>query len=197
MAKKKRSSIERTRYYVAIGFRLLLIGAIGFTLFRADWTSLALASLTLFLTFVPNMLVKGTGVTFPNAFEIAAMFFIFAAMFLGELFEFYDLVWWWDLMLHATFGAVIGLVGFSFVHNLSKEKIINRRSYFVFFAASFAIAIGTLWEIFEFAMDSLFGLNMLKSGLNDTMWDLIVESAAALIVAFAAYYYLRRQKDED
>ena len=37
----------------------------------------------------------------------------------------------------------------------------------------FAITIGALWEVFEFGMDQLFGLNMQKSGLLDTMGDLI------------------------
>ena len=47
------------------------------------------------------------------------------------------------------------------------------------FAFTFALALGNVWEIFEFGMDRLFGLTMQKpmagdpSGLTDTMWDLI------------------------
>jgi uncharacterized membrane protein YjdF len=56
------------------------------------------------------------------------------------------------------------------------------------FAFVFAIALGTLWEIFEFAMDQIFGLEMQKpmfgdpSGLTDTMWDMIVNAIGAGIV---------------
>jgi hypothetical protein len=46
-------------------------------------------------------------------------------------------------------------------------------------------------------MDQVFGLNMQKamfgdpSGLTDTMWDLIVDMAGALVIAFLGYGYLK------
>ena len=59
------------------------------------------------------------------------------------------------------------------------------------FSFSFAIAIGVVWEIFEFFMDISFGLNMQKSGLIDTMGDLIVDSLGALLASGIGYFYLR------
>lgn len=65
------------------------------------------------------------------------------------------------------------------------------------FAFVFAVALGALWEVFEFAMDSLFGMNMQKailgdpSGLTDTMWDLIVDAAGALVIAVLGRQWLR------
>ena len=58
-------------------------------------------------------------------------------------------------------------------------------------AFCFALSIGALWEIFEFTMDQLFGLNMQKSGLIDTMWDLIVDTGGALFGASAGFLYLK------
>jgi hypothetical protein len=49
-----------------------------------------------------------------------------------------------------------------------------------------------MWEIFEFAMDQAFGLNMQKSGLPDTMLDLIVDTLGAGIGALAGFFYLKR-----
>jgi hypothetical protein len=43
-------------------------------------------------------------------------------------------------------------------------------------------------------MDNTFGFNMQKSGLRDTMWDLIVDTGGAFISAFSGYLYLRYQK---
>ncbi len=40
-------------------------------------------------------------------------------------------------------------------------------------------------------MDQLFGMNMQKSGLVDTMWDLIVDSIGAAIIALLGWAYLR------
>ena len=59
------------------------------------------------------------------------------------------------------------------------------------FSFCFAIALGALWEIFEFAMDSFFGFNMQKTGLRDTMWDMIVNTVGALIASISGYVYLR------
>jgi hypothetical protein len=59
----------------------------------------------------------------------------------------------------------------------------------------FALGMGTLWEIFEFAMDRLWGMNMQKamlgdpSGLTDTMWDLIVDAVGAGGIAILGYGY--------
>ena len=40
-------------------------------------------------------------------------------------------------------------------------------------------------------MDQIFGLNMQKSGLVDTMWDLIVDTIGAAVIAILGYGYLR------
>ena len=66
----------------------------------------------------------------------------------------------------------------------------------------FAVGIGALWEIFEFSMDSHFNLDMQKemlgdpSGLTDTMWDLIVDTLGALVIAILGYGYVKTAKNE-
>jgi hypothetical protein len=59
------------------------------------------------------------------------------------------------------------------------------------FSFAFAVAVGSIWEIFEFTMDSFLGLNMQKSGLVDTMWDLIVDALGALVIAVLGYFYTK------
>jgi hypothetical protein len=59
------------------------------------------------------------------------------------------------------------------------------------FSFCFALAIGALWEIYEFAMDSIFGLNMQKSGLVDTMWDLVVDAGGAFVASLIGYFYIK------
>jgi uncharacterized membrane protein YjdF len=60
-----------------------------------------------------------------------------------------------------------------------------------FVAFCFAVTIGCAWEIFEFGMDQIFGLNMQKTGLVDTMWDLIVDMIGAAIGATAGFFFLK------
>lgn len=64
----------------------------------------------------------------------------------------------------------------------------------------FAVAMGTLWEIFEFTMDRVVGTNMQKpmfddsSGLTDTMWDVIVNMLGALAVSALGWWYMIRRE---
>jgi hypothetical protein len=55
------------------------------------------------------------------------------------------------------------------------------------------MTVGLLWEVFEFAMDSLFSLNMQKSGLVDTMGDLMVNMVGGALAAGAGVLYLMRR----
>jgi uncharacterized membrane protein YjdF len=74
------------------------------------------------------------------------------------------------------------------------------------FAFCFALAAGTIWEIYEFVVDRILGLNMQKymladgtqlvgsAALHDTMEDLIVDAVSALIVSVFGYLMLKRQQ---
>ena len=99
--------------------------------------------------------------------------------------------------MHTTSGILLGIVGFVLVYNLNKEKRVQLKmnmGFVALFAFVFAVTIGSMWEIFEFAMDSFFGLNMQKSGLTDTMSDLIVDALGALFISIVGYLYIKDKK---
>jgi uncharacterized membrane protein YjdF len=88
------------------------------------------------------------------------------------------------------------------VHSLNETREIGvhlKPGFVSLFAFMFAVGVGALWEIFEFGMDNLFDMNMQKemlgdpSGLTDTMWDLIVDTAGASIIATLGYGYIKTQ----
>ena len=54
-------------------------------------------------------------------------------------------------------------------------------------ATSISIHLGVAWEIFEYFMDTNLGWNMQKSGLDDTMLDMVADSVGAAIGSLAAY----------
>jgi hypothetical protein len=84
-------------------------------------------------------------------------------------------------------------------HEMKQKEYLDmhmNQGFVALFAFMLAVGLGALWEIFEFCMDSLFGLNMQKSGLMDTMWDLIVDTAGALVIALLGYGYLRKARND-
>ncbi len=139
----------------------------------------------------------------PVEFQVVALLFVFAALFLGEVRSYYDKIWWWDIVLHSTSGLLMGILGFLLVYvlNASEKIAFSMTPRFVaFFAFMFAVAVGALWEIFEYSMDVIFGANMQKamfndpSGLTDTMWDMIVNTIGAACISSLGWWYMTRDR---
>lgn len=167
------------------------------------WLSAFLATLIIAALLSPAIFRTKMDIEIPAEFHITAVVFVFAALYLGEIQNFYSKFWWWDIALHSSAGLLMGIVGFLLVYLLNESKRVELHMSPVFtsiFAFSFAVTIGTLWEIFEFTMDQLFSLNMQKpmmgdpSGLTDTMWDMIVNAMGAFIISFMGWLYLKRNK---
>ena len=187
---------DRRRYnfhiWLARIFRLLLVGAIIANIFTQNWLNLFTSILTLVLTYLPFFIAERNHFYIPAPFQIVILLFIFASLYLGELQRYYHKFWWWDIMLHTLSGVILGFIGFLLVFLLNKEKQVNvvlSPLFIAIFSFTFAVTVGVVWEIFEFTMDSIFALNMQKSGLVDTMWDLIVDSIGAFLVSLFGYFY--------
>ena len=119
------------------------------------------------------------------------------AIFLGEVHGYYTRFWWWDLVLHSSSGFLLGIAGFVLVYVLNEEKRMVQKmkpGFIALFGFAFALALGAVWEIFEFSLDTVFGLQMQKSGLIDTMGDLIVDTLGAAFIALLGYFFIRKGK---
>jgi hypothetical protein len=154
-------------------------------------------------TVSPVVLDRRFSMGIPPALQMLAAAFVFAAFFLGELHGYYIRIWWWDIALHACSGLLLGIVGFLLVHALNEDARIEltmHPRFIAFFAFTFAVACGALWEIFEFAMDQNFGMQMQKpsendpSGLTDTMWDMIVDTMGAAAISLYGWRAMVRRE---
>jgi hypothetical protein len=144
------------------------------------------------------MIEKGLKVYIAPEYKIIIIIFIFLADYLGEFLNFYDLFQWWDMMLHTASGvfiALFGYIGFYISNPLIIEKRIKINPLtMVLFMIGLAVFAGVLWEMFEYAMDFYFHLNMQKSGLTDTMNDLIVATIGAVFSGMLAYRNMKHNK---
>jgi hypothetical protein len=145
---------------------------------------------------LPAIIERTFRIILPVEVDFALTTFIFLHFILGEVENYYNRFWWFDLPLHATSGILIGMVGFVIIYFFLYTRKIAANSLLVaIFSVSFSLAAGALWEIFEFLMDITFGFTMQKSGLVDTMTDLMVDFVGACVVGIGVYRYL--EKDED
>lgn len=171
---------------------LLLVIFVLDALFQRNWPLAFVALATLLLSLVPVFVSRWADVFIPPSFIAAIVVFIGGTLFLGEVFDFYYRFWWWDLVMHGGSAIGFGLIGFVLVFMMFQgDRYAAPPIAVAFFAFCFALAMGTIWEIFEFGMDQIFGLNMQKNGLMDTMWDLIMDFLGALVGAGAGYAYLK------
>ena len=168
---------------------LLVLSAIAAG-FEQRWALSFVALATLGLAIAPLVLARRFEITLPVPFVVAITVFLVASVFMGEAFDFYERVWWWDIALHGSSAIGFGLVGFLFVLMMFEGDRYAAPSWAIcFLAFALAVTVGAVWEIFEYAMDSLFGLNMQKSGLDDTMGDLIVDVLGAGFTSVLGYLY--------
>ena len=173
----------------------LLVGAV-LSFVGGNLEAGAVTLLIFFITFLPIILGNRFQVRIPPEFEVLSVIFIYASLFLGEVHGYYVRFWWWDLILHASSGFLVGILGFLLVYVLNEKEEIDldlKPGFVALFAFVFAIGFGTFWEIFEYGMDELFATNMQKNGLQDTMWDLIVNSIGAFIISILGWGYLRKE----
>lgn len=161
---------------------------------------------------LPSIINHKWSVPIPRKIYIAYYVFLYCAIFLGEVFDFYYIIPYWDVILHAFSGAMLSALGFIMVDllNTNKQASVNLSPFFEsVFAFCFALALGAIWEIYEFAGDMLLGLNMQKAytaegtaligtaALLDTMEDMIVDLGAAAVVAIAGYKANKRKDSEE
>jgi hypothetical protein len=157
--------------------------------------------------FLPSLVERRLHIVIPGRMFIFYVLFLYAAVFLGSVQRFYDRVPYWDRILHALSGLMLGALGFSVVSLLNDaERVrISLSPLFVsVFAFCFALALGAVWEIYEFVMDGLFGMDMQRfaavggpayvgrDALLDTMSDLCLDGLGGLAISAAGYLSIRK-----
>lgn len=150
-----------------ITLRALVILVLVREFFLRSYFNCFLCLLSLVLFTVPAFIEKKLKIDLPNLLESIIYVFIFSAEILGEINNFYNLIPFWDTMLHTINGFCCAAIGFSLVDILNRNsKHINLSPLYMSIAAfCFSMTVGVMWEFFEFSGDRLFAMDMQK----DTM----------------------------
>lgn len=180
---------------VAMGVEVVLL------LWRRDLQDALLVAAIMIVTLLPLLLRDRLSVRMPYAFQILAVVFVFAALYLGSMQRFYVMFPWWDSILHFSSGLLLGILGLMLIYLLNEDRRIDlsvKPLFMAVFSFTFALALGALWEIVEFLMDVMLGTTMQTptpgdpSGLTDTMIDLILDATGGLLVAIYGFVYVRQ-----
>lgn len=188
-------------------------------------TRIMLCILCLAVLNIPLFLEKRHRLHIPTNIVIITFIMVFGHFILGEIYEYYTHIELYDKILHTLCGVIFGLVSFSIITLLNDgpSKVHFSPFFVVIFTFCCAMTAEYLWEIFEYFMDKIFGMNMQRwqnslvgeiasgtgnsttgefihstaagNGIIDTMTDMIVNIFGALGVCIYAYIGLKLKPD--
>ncbi|MBE5793030.1 MAG: DUF2238 domain-containing protein [Clostridiales bacterium] len=124
----------------------------------------ALSSLmSLALVFLPYLFEHVLSCRISWDLKAVYWFLVIGGPVLGNVYRFYHYIRPWDKLLHMLSGFLAAAVGYALPDFLLKEK--PGKMFKCLFAVSLSLAIGGLWEIYEYLLDVFFHMDM----QNDTV----------------------------
>lgn len=153
---------HRSSFIVFSILRASIIGIIIHQIYTGQYENVYLCILTLLLLFLPSIIQVQFKIEIPPTLEIILFCFIFAAEILGTLNQFYNLIPFWDTMLHTINGFLAAAIGFSLIWLLNdneKQNVVLSPLFLCIVAFCFSMTIGVVWEFLEYGMDTLFNMD--------------------------------------
>lgn len=182
--------------YITELVRISFFAVVAYEAWGQDWAGVFVASQAILISFLPYILRRFFGIYTPFKLRVGIVFFMCSTLILGEMADFYNMFWWWDLILHGV--ASMGLTLILFIFLLIFFTHIDLRStplFATFLAIGTSLSFAVLWEIYEFLIDLFFETDSLMQPSNlDTMTDLIISVAGAVLVGIFGYRYIRWKK---
>lgn len=119
--------------------------------------------------------------------------FIHAAGIMGP----YRAFGWYDQIAHGVSGALVAGIGYAFVRTIETEydSVVIPDNLRFLFIIVFTVSFGVIWEVGEFAIGQFAqggsGAEplLIQFGLDDVVWDLVLDLFGAIAVAFWATGY--------
>lgn len=97
------------------------------------------------------------GIRLPLFLELSCTIFAFVGLAGGTVYGLYNYIPYYDKFLHTTSGLLFSAVGLTLASILLHNQPVGARRVIaaVAIAFFFSLAVGYLWEIFEFSVDSI------------------------------------------
>ena len=93
-----------------------------------------------------------------------------------------------DIVTHCASGVLSAWFGYDFANIIYRKRGDLGPAMSSLFSLAFALSIAVGWEIYEFSMDSLYGMT-LQRGNADTMVDFIACAVGAVVTMLLVAFY--------
>lgn len=163
--------------------RIILIVFLIASIWKRDWIWVVGCSFTILLSFTPSILKRDFGITLPFVLDLLISIVLFLHVG-GVILNFYGMFPGYDTITHFVASVLIGFLAFIIIYILDEYwDGLHMDVYgMAFLVVIFAMAMGVVWELFEWGTDLLLGTHE-QWGLQDTMKDLLVDTVAGIVIA--------------
>ncbi|MDR6549865.1 hypothetical protein [Paenibacillus qinlingensis] len=177
---------DRWNDLIELGMYVLAGCCFVYFLVRGNGTKMFQAVLIVAVLQLIRLLVKWTKTTMFTSLRFCVLLFIFVTMFIANEFGFYGVIPYLDKIEHLFSGVILCFIGLLIYskaahHQEGTEPPSSKVAVWLCFF--FSVAMASVWEIYEFATDHLFGLNSQNGSLLDTMTDIICGTSGAILTA--------------
>ena len=93
-----------------------------------------------------------------------------------------------DIVTHCASGVLSAWFGYDFANIIYRKRGDLGPAMSSLFSITFALGIAVGWEVYEFTMDSLYGMT-LQRGNTDTMVDFIACAVGAVVTMLLVAFY--------
>ncbi|MEM4259316.1 MAG: hypothetical protein QXS38_00950 [Candidatus Pacearchaeota archaeon] len=166
--------------------RAILLIMVLFLIYQQDFLFAISATVALLISLTPIYLKRKYKIDFPWLLEFLVIVILLLHLF-GENFGLFVKIRFYSPMMHFFGTAIIAFFAYMTIYLLNcAGKIDLPRYLLVIFVIAFALGLGAVWEIGEFASDKYLGTTDQGDGidpLDDTMYDLIFDGIAGLFIA--------------
>ena len=181
--------MNKNNYLKSNFFSLHVLKIIMFVLlviafWKNDWTGVFGCIIGIILSFIPSILHKNFNITLPWILDTLIAFALFLHIG-GVVLNAYHIIPFYDTLTHFVSSIIVAFLAFVSIYILDKYwKGLHMNKYaMAFIVIIFTMAMGVVWEFFEWTTDLLFGTNE-QWGLHDTMKDLLIDTIAGIFIAF-------------
>lgn len=138
-------------------FKLVVILNLFLCLINMEWTAIFVCIFNFLLFYVADLFKEK--LNYGDFFQLLVYLFLISSLLGGEVYFLYAKVWYFDIILHILSSFLVSGLCFYSV-KFFKSSICSE--ILIIFIFSFAMMVAALWEITEFSLDRLFGIDMQK-----------------------------------
>ncbi|MGZ9584371.1 hypothetical protein [Paenibacillus marinisediminis] len=175
--------------YVICGLSIIYFGVTG------AYGKCFQAGLIIIVLLIFRGLIVWTKSELPPALRFSVLIFIALTMMIANLFGMYAFIPHLDKIEHLLSGVILFFTGQFILNKMAKRKGLSSlpSNIVIGFSFFFSVAMAGVWEIYEFTVDHLFGLNSQNGSLTDTMLDIICGTTGA--IGAVLYLFSRASRD--